>query len=232
MIARAAAAALIAALAAPRAGRAQSAYDGLEPVAGDDHQHSGSLLNHYVLQRVIDGVQSTCPHAWGAATDLFDLHRSKGYDFALLSHHDACQPADVDGDGWPDVADNCPAAYNGNQQDGDADGYGHPCDNCPAQTNPDQRDTDGDARGDVCDDDDDGDGLSDADESAHGTDPLDPDSDDDGFLDGDEIAAGTDPNDPSSKPVTIPIGGWVAPALAVALVAGGVAARRRCAGSR
>ena len=41
----------------------------------------------------------------------------------------------------------------------------------------------------------DGDGLSDAEELARGTDPLDPDTDDDGLLDGDEVARGTDPLD-------------------------------------
>ncbi len=46
----------------------------------------------------------------------------------------------------------------------------------------------------------DGDGLTDAEEDALGTDPNDPDSDDDTFSDGDEVAAGTDPLDPNSYP--------------------------------
>ncbi len=41
--------------------------------------------------------------------------------------------------------------------------------------------------------DNDGDGLSNADEATRGTDPNDADSDDDGIDDGDEVAAGTDP---------------------------------------
>jgi len=44
----------------------------------------------------------------------------------------------------------------------------------------------------------DGDGLSDADEATHGTDPNDPDSDDDGLDDGDEIREGADPLDPDT----------------------------------
>ncbi len=44
----------------------------------------------------------------------------------------------------------------------------------------------------------DGDGLSDDDEIAIGTDPFDPDTDDDGLTDGEEVALGTDPLDPDS----------------------------------
>ncbi len=46
----------------------------------------------------------------------------------------------------------------------------------------------------------DGDGLSDEDEAAAGTDPANPDSDGDTFTDGDEVAAGSDPLDPASVP--------------------------------
>ena len=44
----------------------------------------------------------------------------------------------------------------------------------------------------------DGDGLPDAQELAHGTDPNDPDTDDDGLTDGEEIDAGTDPVAPDT----------------------------------
>ena len=44
----------------------------------------------------------------------------------------------------------------------------------------------------------DGDGISDADEVALGTDPDDPDTDHDGINDGDELALGLDPLDPDS----------------------------------
>jgi len=47
----------------------------------------------------------------------------------------------------------------------------------------------------------DGDGLSDTDEAALGTDPDNPDSDGDTFTDGDEVAQGTDPTDPLSFPL-------------------------------
>lgn len=51
------------------------------------------------------------------------------------------------------------------------------------------------------DGDEDHDGLSNADELAHGTDPFNGDTDGDGFGDGDEVAAGSDPLDPNSLPV-------------------------------
>ena len=46
------------------------------------------------------------------------------------------------------------------------------------------------------------DGLSDADEIGHGTDPDNPDSDNDGFSDGDEIAQGADPLSGDDHPYT------------------------------
>jgi hypothetical protein len=46
----------------------------------------------------------------------------------------------------------------------------------------------------------DGDGLSDEEEAALGTDPDDPDTDGDGFSDGEEVDAGTDPLDPTDYP--------------------------------
>jgi len=81
---------------------------------------------------------------------------------------------DVDGDGVPNLSDNCPDTYNPGQEDGDGDGIGDVCDdctdsdndgfgdpgypgntcgldNCPATYNPDQEDADGDLVGDVCD---------------------------------------------------------------------------------
>jgi hypothetical protein len=92
---------------------------------------------------------------------------------------------DGDGDGVPDVIDNCPQVQNPGQADSDLstlwflaetqiedlkahcqtygcsqpDGWGDECDNCPYIYNPDQKDTDGDGIGDACDEDADDDGL-------------------------------------------------------------------------
>jgi subtilisin family serine protease len=79
--------------------------------------------------------------------------------------------ADDDGDGVPDVADNCPHVANPGQADRDGDGTGDACDarpddddrdpdadgvanaedNCPALANAGQADRDGDGTGDACD---------------------------------------------------------------------------------
>lgn len=65
-------------------------------------------------------------------------------------------PDDVDGDGVPNAADNCPTAGNADQHDEDADGVGDACDNCPhvanaTQTNAMEPAGQVDAVGDACD---------------------------------------------------------------------------------
>jgi hypothetical protein len=84
---------------------------------------------------------------------------------------------DTDGDGIPDGCDNCADHANTNQADGDEDGVGDLCDNCPDDPNTDQTNTDYDieimedlvgllvVQGDECDDDDDGDGIPDTDDT-------------------------------------------------------------------
>ena len=47
---------------------------------------------------------------------------------------------DFDGDGIPNLADNCPKDVNANQADADGDGVGDACDNCPNAFNPFQSD--------------------------------------------------------------------------------------------
>jgi hypothetical protein len=109
--------------------------------------------------------------------------------------------ADFDGDGIPDVSDNCPFKSNPGQEDRDADGVGDICDfdldndgifdfvdNCIVDYNPGQEDFDLDGGGDACDRDDDNDGQFDVDEIACGSDPLSaastsPDNDGDGIPD-------------------------------------------------
>lgn len=114
---------------------------------------------------------------------------------------DACDP-DVDGDGIPNKADNCPLVANERQSDIDTDGIGDVCDNCPTKFNPYQSDADNDLLGAACDtnDDTDGDGVQndrdncpyvinsdqlDTDGDGLGDD-CDDDDDNDGILDVDE----------------------------------------------
>lgn len=51
------------------------------------------------------------------------------------------EPPDIDGDGVPDVNDNCPETANANQADADEDEVGDVCDNCLMKANPDQCNT-------------------------------------------------------------------------------------------
>ncbi|MGB1343494.1 MAG: hypothetical protein ACPHAN_08615 [Pseudomonadales bacterium] len=71
--------------------------------------------------------------------------------------------------------------------DSDGDGLASEEDNCPNVSNADQADLDQDASGDVCDADIDGDGLTNDDELAAGTDPRLADSDGDGVLDDQDL---------------------------------------------
>jgi len=117
---------------------------------------------------------------------------------------------DADGDGFCATEDNCAVIANPDQADADGDGIGDACDNCLAISNSGQTDTDGDTQGNTCDDDDDNDGLLDANEANTGiyvspsntrTDPLVADTDGDGFDDGLEVAFGSDPVVATSFPI-------------------------------
>jgi len=71
--------------------------------------------------------------------------------------------ADVDGDGMPDIRDNCVSVVNFDQQDVNNNGRGDVCDdfdqdglinskdNCPDNPNQDQKNADSDGTGDICD---------------------------------------------------------------------------------
>ena len=96
---------------------------------------------------------------------------------------------DVDADGTPNLADNCPTVANPGQEDSDGDGSGDPCDVCPGFD--DAADSDGDGEPDGCDvcpgfddgADSDGDGVADGCDACPGFDDG-VDSDGDGVADG------------------------------------------------
>ncbi len=94
-----------------------------------------------------------------------------GFDLdAIAAVHsvDIAGLPDTDGDGFPDVVDDCPTVPDPEQADSDHNGVGDACqaggppdtdgdgvpdavDNCPHTPNPDQADTDHDGVGDACD---------------------------------------------------------------------------------
>jgi hypothetical protein len=112
--------------------------------------------------------------------------------------------SDADGDGRPDLCDNCIEVVNPDQTDWDGDGLGNACDNCPEISNPDQSDRDGDGVGDACDpcpddalDDRDGDGHCEAaDNCPEVFNPDQADGDGDGVGDACDLC----PDDPINDP--------------------------------
>jgi hypothetical protein len=122
--------------------------------------------------------EDNCPDVKNAAQDDLDVD-GKG---------DACDP-DTDDDGVPTEGDNCDFHWNPGQENADGDAFGDACDpdpedsdndglndlvdNCWNLFNPGQQDLDLDGIGSACDSDIDGDGISNDDEWAAGTNPLD-----------------------------------------------------------
>ncbi|MBI2340409.1 MAG: thrombospondin type 3 repeat-containing protein [Deltaproteobacteria bacterium] len=89
---------------------------------------------------------------------------------------------DTDGDGIPNVNDNCSTVENPDQTDSDNDGAGDPCDSDADGDGVPDSDIDGDGIPDNNDTDDDGDGIADN---------LDPDADGNGINDADEDISAT-----------------------------------------
>ncbi|MCX6832626.1 MAG: C10 family peptidase [candidate division Zixibacteria bacterium] len=90
------------------------------------------------------GWESGYSTAWYAIDNYFCSWGCSPADENIYAH---IQPnPDWDGDGIPNVSDNCPLISNPTQTDADIDGLGDACDNCPAVANANQQNSDGDGR--------------------------------------------------------------------------------------
>jgi hypothetical protein len=113
-----------------------------------------------VLQEAVTSVsiQSDAINGGTASTCVFDpvlpntcITGELGVLQVTIGNPCAGNPTDSDGDGFPDICDNCPGIVNPGQGDSDSDGVGDLCDNCPDAPNDGQIDTDLDGVGDACD---------------------------------------------------------------------------------
>lgn len=138
------------------------------------------------------GTSAAAPHASGAAALIQQQH---GFTSSTLLRNEMISLSqDVFTVGY-----DYRTGYGRISHDADFDGLNHDADNCDTVYNPDQSDLDADLIGDVCDDDIDGDGLSNINEQALGTNPLLMDSDGDAINDGDEVLVyGTSPLNPDT----------------------------------
>ena len=146
---------------------------------------------------------------WYIAVDIVDPfgNVSKGTPF---SHRASGMPIDSDGGGLRDDVEVAFALNPFSTQDdaaADTDGDGTPdvADNCDGLANPLQSDLDGDGLGDACDPDIDGDGMPNDWEADHGLDPRlaadgDLDRDLDGATNAEEYRAGTGIDDAADSP--------------------------------
>lgn len=139
------------------------------------------------LTTSFSGTSAAAPHVGGAVALL--RARNPGLSLLQIRWLLTSTARDVDAAGY-----DYRTGAGRVSLDADGDGYNHDADNCPLVSNASQADLDGDGLGDACDNDRDGDGLTNAQETVYGTHPANPDTDGDGLPDGNEVTVhNTDP---------------------------------------
>jgi hypothetical protein len=130
-------------------------FGGLDPILAsvyNDPDGSATRVFDGSTWRTLATLSPPTPTC-GSAAVAFDAGRGVlvYFDWCRSILHELQRPADLDGDGVANGADNCPLVANPGQADTDHDGVGDACDNCAAVPNAVQRNLDGDAYGDACD---------------------------------------------------------------------------------
>ena len=102
---------------------------GTQRLVGLDTQladHGGPTWTHALLSNsnaIDSGDPNYCPST--------DQRGSSRVGLCDIGAFEADGQVDTDGDGIPDIYDNCPFDYNPDQLDSDGDGFGDACDPCP-----------------------------------------------------------------------------------------------------
>lgn len=115
------------------------------------------IVNNMLIVE-INSIDSTVFFGWGDSPVAGNITG----EISTIPDWYVGSATDADGDGMPNLSDNCPYVSNPDQFESDGDGVGDACDNCPSVQNTDQADSDGNGIGDACDMiDTDGDGIID-----------------------------------------------------------------------
>lgn len=159
--------------------------DGFGNVCDDDDDEDGvSDVDDAFPLNAGESVDTDSDTVGDNSDNCVDISNTNQLDTDGDTAGNVCDDDD-DGDGLPD-ADEIGYGSNPLLVDSDADTVEDPYDNCIAAANTGQDDLDGDGAGDACDTDDDGDGLTDAQELVLGSNRLSADTDEDGFIDGED----------------------------------------------